>query len=140
VLARLDPQHLRLTLVPAFTRDQRWTIDSVEGDDVAVALDAGQFRHSMPYGWVVSGGHELLKPEYAPLAGAVVVYHDGTVRLVPPDRALEHSLVAVLEAFQSYPMLLMNGVAPPPLHQASQGVKMSTGISGWHSAPSGMAG
>jgi len=124
VLARLDPRQLRLALVPAFTRDQRWTIDSIEAD-VAVALDAGQFRHSMPYGWVVSEGHELLKPEYAPLAGAVVVTHDGAVRVVAPDSiGLERSQKAALEAFQSYPMLLENGIVPPPLRRASQGVSL----------------
>ncbi len=63
----------------------------VEGD-VAVALDTGPYRRSLPFGWVVSGGRELLSPEYAPLAGAVVVTHDGAVRVVAPDSiALERS-------------------------------------------------
>jgi uncharacterized protein YigE (DUF2233 family) len=124
VLIRLDPKQVRLSLVPAFLRDERWTVAQVEGD-VAVALDTGPYRRSLPYGWVVSGGKELLKPEYAPLAGAVVVSHDGTVRVVAPDEVnLERSRKAALEAFQSYPMLLQNGVVPPPLRGASQGVKL----------------
>jgi len=124
ILVRLDPRQVNFSLVPAFTREGQWSVSSVERD-VAVALDAGQFRHSLPFGWVVSGGRELLKPEFAPLAGAVVVDHHGTVRVVAPDTvALERGRGAALEAFQSYPMLLQNGVVPQPLHRASQGVNL----------------
>ena len=72
VVIPLRPRQIQLSLVPAFTRDERWTVTRVEGD-VAVALDTGPYRRSLPFGWVVSGGRELLSPEYAPLAGAVVV-------------------------------------------------------------------
>jgi uncharacterized protein YigE (DUF2233 family) len=124
VVIRLQPRQIQLSLVPAFTRDERWTVTQVE-DDVAVALDTGPYRRSLPFGWVVSGGRELLSPEYAPLAGAVVVTTDGAVRLVPPRSiALERGRGAALEAFQSYPMLLEKGVVPPPLRQASQGVNL----------------
>jgi len=124
VVIRLQPRQVQLSLVPAFTRDEAWTVTQVEGD-VAVALDTGPYRRSLPFGWVVSGGRELLSPEYAPLAGAVVVTPDGAVRVVAPDSiALERSRGAALEAFQSYPMLLEKGVVPSPLHQASQGVNL----------------
>jgi uncharacterized protein YigE (DUF2233 family) len=124
VVIRLDPRQVNLSLVPAFTRQERWTVTAVE-DDVAVALDTGPYRQTLPFGWVVSEGRELLKPEYAPLAGAVVVHHDGTVRVVAPDSVtLERSRGAALEAFQSYPMLLQAGEVPPPLHRASQGVNL----------------
>jgi len=122
VIARVDPRRIDLSLVPAFADRQDWNISGVEGD-VAVALDAGQFRGSLPFGWVVTRGRELLSPEYAPLAGAVVVTHDGTLRIVPPDSiAHERSQQTALEAFQSYPMLLQNGSVPLPLHQAGRGV------------------
>jgi uncharacterized protein YigE (DUF2233 family) len=124
VVIRLEPRQVRLSLVPAFTRDERWTVTQVEGD-VAVALDTGPYRRSLPFGWVVSGGRELLTPEYAPLAGAVVVTTDGAMRVVAPQSiALERGRRAALEAFQSYPMLLENGVVPPPLRQAAQGVNL----------------
>jgi exopolysaccharide biosynthesis protein len=78
-----------------------------------------------PFGWVVSRGHEVLAPEYAPLAGAVVVNHFGTVRIVAPNRvALERSLQTALEAFQSYPMLLQNGEVPSPLQHSGKGVDL----------------
>ena len=124
VVIRLEPRQVRLSLVPAFTRDERWTVTQVEGD-VAVALDTGPYRRSLPFGWVVSGGRELLSPEYAPLAGAVVVTTDGAVRVVAPQNvALERAHRSAIEAFQSYPMLLEKGVVPPPLRQASQGVNL----------------
>jgi exopolysaccharide biosynthesis protein len=94
--------------------------------DVAVALDAGQFRHRLPWGWVVSQGHELLPAEYAPLAGAVVVTHSGAVRIVAPDSvALERSRGTALEAFQSYPMLLQDGKVPLPLREPGHGVDLA---------------
>jgi exopolysaccharide biosynthesis protein len=54
-----------------------------------------------------------------------VVTHDGNLRVVAPNRVpLERSQKAALEAFQSYPTLLVNGVVPPPLRQASQEVSL----------------
>jgi hypothetical protein len=124
IVARVDPQQVDLSLVPTFTREEAWTIGSVERD-VAVALDAGQFRGSLPYGWVVSQGHELLPPEYAPLAGAVVVT-SGTVRVIAPDQVLsERKRGAAEEAFQSYPMLLQDGLVPFPLREAGRGVNLN---------------
>jgi exopolysaccharide biosynthesis protein len=124
IVARLDPSRVSLSLVPAFTQNETWTVADAEGD-VAVALGAGQFRHSLPFGWVVTGGRELLPPEYAPLAGAVVVDHSGAVRIVAPDRVPgERSRAAALEAFQSYPMLLHQGTVPLPLREPGRGVDL----------------
>lgn len=122
VLVRLDPRRLELSLVPAFTRDKGWTIADADSG-AALALDAGQFRHSLPWGWVVSHGREVLAPEYAPLAGAVVVDSSGTVRIVAPDSvAAERERGAAREAFQSYPILLQDGVVPRALREAGLGV------------------
>jgi hypothetical protein len=124
VVVRLDPRQVNLSLVPAFTRDEAWTIAAVDRD-VTVALDAGQFRGSLPYGWVVSRGRELLAPEYAPLAGAVVVEVSGNVRVVAPDRVLsERKRGVAQEAFQSYPMLLQGGSVPLPLREPGSGVNL----------------
>jgi uncharacterized protein YigE (DUF2233 family) len=124
VVARVDPRQIDLRLVPAFTRQQSWSLNADTG--VALAFDAGQFRHSLPYGWVVSQGVELLKPEYAPLAGAVVVDSSGGVRVVAPDEVNdERQRGAPREAFQSYPMLLQDGVIPLPLRQSGAGVNLA---------------
>lgn len=124
VLVRLDPRRLELSLAPAFTRDEGWTIADADSG-AALALDAGQFRNSLPWGWVVSKGREVLAPEYAPLAGAVVVDSSGTLRIVAPDSvAAERERGAAREAFQSYPMLLQNGEVPVSLREAGQGVDL----------------
>jgi uncharacterized protein YigE (DUF2233 family) len=124
VVVRLDPRRIALSLTPAFTEDRGWTVRDVDSS-TALALDAGQFRGSSPWGWVVTGGKELLSPQLAPLAGAVVVDATGHVRVVPPDSVeAERGRGAAVEAFQSYPMLLQNGVVPQPLREPGQGVDL----------------
>jgi uncharacterized protein YigE (DUF2233 family) len=124
VLVRLDPRRVDLSLATAFTRNESWTVADA-GAGAALALDAGQFRQSLPWGWVVSGGQEILAPQYAPLAGAVVVAASGEVRVVPPDRvAAERERGTAREAFQSYPMLLRDGVVPAPLVEPGRGVSV----------------
>ena len=125
VVVRLDPGRVDLSLVTAFTRNRGWTVADADRGAV-VALDAGQFRQSLPWGWVVSNGRELLQPEYAPLAGAVVVDRSGAVRIVLPDSvSAERRRGTAQEAFQSYPMLLYDGVVPPPLRQGGKGVDLT---------------
>jgi uncharacterized protein YigE (DUF2233 family) len=124
VVVRLDPRRVGLELAPAFTEDRGWTVRQVDSS-AALALDAGQFRGRSPWGWVVSHGKELLSPQFAPLAGAVVVDSSGLVRVVAPDSVeAERRVEAAVEAFQSYPMLLENGVVPPPLVEAGLGVDL----------------
>ena len=125
VVVRLDPRRVDLSLVTAFTRDETWTIANADSAAV-LALDAGQFRNSLPWGWVVSNSREVLAPEYAPLAGAVVVDTSGAAHIVPPDSvAAERERGTAREAFQSYPMLLLDGVVPRPLRQAGMGVDLT---------------
>jgi hypothetical protein len=122
IVVRFDPRSVNLSLVPAFAANESWSIADADSG-AALALDAGQFRGSLPWGWVVSGGRELLAPEYAPLAGAVVVDTSGTVRIVlPGDVAAERNQGTAREAFQSYPMLLEDGVVPSPLREPGRGV------------------
>jgi uncharacterized protein YigE (DUF2233 family) len=124
VVVRLDPRRVNLTLATAFTRNADWTVADVDSG-AAVALDAGQFRQSLPWGWVVSGGTEILAPQYAPLAGAVVVDRAGAVRVVPPDSvAAERGRGTARQAFQSYPMLLRDGVVPAALVESGRGVNI----------------
>lgn len=124
VLVRIDPRQVDFSLITAFTRNSRWTVADADTSTV-VALDAGQFRRSLPWGWVVSKGHEILAAEYAPLAGAVVINHSGAVRVIAPDDvAAERERGTAREAFQSYPMLLQDGVVPTALSQAGEGVNV----------------
>ncbi len=73
----------------------------------------------------MSDGREILVPQYAPLAGAVVVDSSGGVRIAAPDRvAVERGRGIASEAFQSYPMLLMDGAVPAALTEAGRGVNV----------------
>jgi exopolysaccharide biosynthesis protein len=122
ILARIDPSRVTLALETAFAHDGLWTVADAD-TSAALAVNAGQFRGSLPWGWVVSGGRELLAPQYAPLAGAVVVDPSGAVRIVPPrEVAAERRRGGIREALQSYPMLLENGTPPEPLVRAGLGV------------------
>ena len=122
VVARLDPRRVSLSLEPAFADEERWTVADAAAP-AALAVNAGQFRGSLPWGWVVTGGRQLLSPQYAPLAGAVVVDRSGGVRIVPPGGvADEQRRGEAREAFQSYPMLLENGAPPEALVRAGLGV------------------
>lgn len=124
VVARIDPRRVALALAPAFAADQDWAVRDAEGG-VAIALDAGQFRGSLPWGWVVHGGRELLAPGSGPLAGAVVVDSSGAVRVIPPDAvAAERAHGSAREAFQSYPMLLHDAAVPAPLRAPGRGVDL----------------
>jgi hypothetical protein len=122
VVVRLDPTRVELSVVPAFTDRGGWTVADADSG-AALALDAGQFRQSLPWGWVVSGGKEILSAQYAPLAGAVVVEPNGAVRVVSPDSvAAVRALGTAREAFQSYPMLLQGGAVPEALTEAGRGI------------------
>jgi hypothetical protein len=122
VVVRLDPARVDFGLDPAFDRKDEWTIADAEAG-AAVALDAGQFRGSLPWGWVLTGGREVLRPQYAPLAGAVTVDEAGRVRVVAPDSVESVRAAGGLrEAFQSYPMLLQDGAIPEPLRVPDLGV------------------
>ena len=124
VVVRIDPREVDLSLEAAFDGDVRWTVGGAR-QDVAVALNAGQFRGSLPWGWVVHEGRQLLAPRYAPLAGAVVVDSSGSVRVVPANAVqAEHARGRAREAFQSYPMLLQDGAVPLPLRDPGRGVDL----------------
>lgn len=119
VVARLDPARLRFSLDTAYRNGQAsWRIDAAPGDAVFGA-NAGQFLHSMPWGWVVLDGRPYLLPGRGPLVTTVVVDSLGAVRWrhgAPPDGT---SARHVQWAFQSYPTLLADGVVPPALRSGA---------------------
>jgi phosphodiester glycosidase len=123
VVVRLDPRLVRLSLAPAFQENRSWSI--ADAGEAILALDAGQFRHALPWGWVVTRGHEVLPPEYGALAAAVIIDSSGGVRIVSPGSlAAQRRSGAAREAFQSYPMLLQQGVTPQALRYPGRGVNI----------------
>jgi hypothetical protein len=128
ILVVLDPRRVRLETVSlrrADGRPRRWSVDSAPAGAI-VALNAGQFTSSGPWGWLVTGGEEHRAPGSGPLAPALVVDTAGAIHLVPPDSiASLRGDPAVREAFQSYPSLLVeNGEIPRALRQAGLGVDL----------------
>lgn len=128
VLVRLDPQRLRLALIDS-VRDAgtraAWSIDAAPTDAV-LALNAGQFTGAQPWGWIVRGGQEAQPPGTGPLSMALVIDGHGDARLIPVDSITwMRARGEVVEAFQSYPLLLRDGVVPEQLSGAGRGVDVA---------------
>jgi hypothetical protein len=126
VLARLDPSRFRLELDTgdAWAEGADWTIERAR--TAALALNAGQFRGTAPWGWVVHRGAELQPPGLGPLSAALVLYRDGRVDLLAPDEiAAARASGRVLEAVQSYPAILVgDGDVPEALRGPNRGVDL----------------
>lgn len=122
VVARVNPRRARFQLEMASTAGSpSWTIDKVP-TDALLAVNAGQFVRTVPWGWVVTDGREQLSALVAPLVSTVAIARSGTVTFthaVKPDSA------GVAWAFQSYPTLLRAGVVPDQLTKAGCGVDVA---------------
>lgn len=124
IALRLDPTRVHLDLM-ARTRYAglrgAWTVDSLPAEAV-LALNAGQFREGSPWGWLVQDSVERQAPGSGSVAMAVV-FDEGAVRLLTPNE-IPAARGTVRAAIQSYPMLLVDGVMPPPLRASGRGVDL----------------
>ena len=122
VVVRIDPARHRFALQLGQGMDfaPNWAVDSA-GDSALVAVNAGQFGRMLPWGWLVTAGHELAPPGFGPLSMAVVFDSSGAVRFVDADSiAGERARGRIANAFQSYPTLLAgDGTVPALLRTAS---------------------
>jgi Phosphodiester glycosidase len=118
VVVRFDPARFRVRLDTAFAHDgsAAWRLERAP-PDAAVAVNAGQFLQSMPWGWVVLDGHQFLSRGRGPLATAVVIDSGGKFHWIHGDGPVPPG-VAVAFAFQSYPTLLRHGDVPADLQAA----------------------
>ena len=99
-----------------------WTIDRAPKDAV-LAVNAGQFVGSMPWGWVVTDGAERLRPGHGPLASAIAIDRAGHVRWAHGGAIPAGSAVA---GFQSYPTLLAgDGAVPAALRSVGGGLSLT---------------
>lgn len=128
IVARIDPARVRMALDTAFTAGRAraaWSIDAVP-DDALVALNAGQFARTMPWGWVALDGREFLPPGRGPLSTGVAIDSTGRVRWISGQAI--HDPAARRGAafgFQSYPTLLAGqGKVPVALRAPGQGVNV----------------
>lgn len=127
VLARLDPAELRVELQTAPGHDElrAWTIADAPG--AVLAVNAGQFQGAAPWGWLVHAGKELQPPGVGPLSSVLVIRRSGAIELLDASEiAAARAAGDVLEAFQSYPSVLVgNGEVPAPLHGPGRGVDLA---------------
>jgi uncharacterized protein YigE (DUF2233 family) len=102
-----------------------WSLREAPSDAV-IAVNAGQFTDSAPWGWVVHRQRELQPPGVGPLAGAFVVDSAGNVDILAADALPSwRTPLRALEAVQSYPMLLTGQGSPPAaLCNAESGVDL----------------
>jgi hypothetical protein len=126
IIARLDPRALRLSLVFDLARPDlhpAWSIEKAPGDAL-LAVNAGQFGTSMPFGWVVVDGRQLLSPGRGPLASTIAFDDSGRVRWAHGDTLASSAGIAA--AFQSYPTLLAgDGVVPVALRTGGGGLSLT---------------
>ena len=124
VVARLDPARLTLAL--------HWELGAPawsEADtpaDAALAVNAGMFVGSIPWGWVVLNGGERLVPGTGPLSSAVIIRRDGSSAWVDgDDLSAWRGSPDVAFAFQSYPSLLIGDGEVPVALQGGETVNLS---------------
>lgn len=109
IIVRIDPRRVRIRVDSAFdgsVATAGWTVDRAPVDAI-VAVNAGQFVGSLPWGWVVVGGNEFLAPGHGPLSTAVVIDSSGALHWAHADGvAAVRAMHGVASAIQSYPTLL----------------------------------
>ena len=139
IVARVDPAQVHITLDTAFTEGFRagWRADRAPARAL-LAVNAGQFLETLPWGWVVLDGRQFLPPGVGPLSSAVVADRSGVVRWLHGTAAVDSAAGALrtawrrpgvdvrgVWAFQSYPTLLRGGEVPPALRGAGGGVDVA---------------
>lgn len=126
VAVRVNPSSHRFSLVALQANDGThsiWTIDSIP-DDAVVALNAGQFSSGIPWGWVVREGVEIKPPGSGTLGMALVADSAGVMSLVTIDE-IPLRRGRVMNAFQSYPALIVDGQVPWELQAPGRGVDLA---------------
>ena len=128
VVARVDPMQVRVTLDTAFTENLRadWRAERAPRRAL-LAVNAGQFLETLPWGWVVLDGRQFLPPGVGPLSSAVTVDTSGSVRWLHGTDAVDSAAASRHAgwAFQSYPTLLRGGEVPAALRGAGGGVDVA---------------
>ncbi len=102
-----------------------WCIDSASPRSV-LAMNAGQFEGSLPWGWIVQDGREVQPPRTGPLSSALVVDSEGHGAIadaaeIPGVRENRK----IILAFQSYPAILVgDGRVPEAFFAPGRGVDL----------------
>ena len=127
VLVRIDPAKVRWRLKWGM-RDEIAKEWAIERADTAalVAVNAGMFVGSGPFGWTVIDGAERKVYGSGALAPAFVVDRAGHASLVPAESLYIRTRAGnVAMAFQSYPELLrQDGEVPELIRPATAGIDL----------------
>ena len=124
VVVRLDLGRVALRLDTAFTGSLHadWSLARAPSNAV-MAVNAGQFVSSLPWGWVVLAGREYLPPGVGPTSSAFLIDSTGRVHWVHGTAVHPSAkVVRPVWAFQSYPTLLEDGAVAGALQAAGRGV------------------
>ena len=128
VLVRVDPAQVRWRLRWGMADASRksWTIGAAD-TTAAVALNAGMFTGSGPFGWTVVDGETRNSLGTGALAPAFVVDSAGVAALVPAESLPARIATGgVVLAFQSYPELLRgDGEVPAMLQRATAAIDIT---------------
>ena len=114
IAMRVDPRQFEFALVQqtkANGMTGTWTVDAAH-DDVAFAFNAGQFKETGPWGWLVLGGEERRAPGFGPLSAGIAFDSAGGIRWLPFRELSRTPGRSFRFAFQSYPTLLFDGAVP----------------------------
>lgn len=119
IAVRIEPDSFDLELVMATASNRMtgiWNVDSTAAT-AALAFNAGQFKETGPWGWLVMNSYERRDPGFGPLSAGIAIDTAGRVRWIAPAQlANARTDRSIRFAFQSYPLLLMDGVVPPLLY------------------------
>jgi hypothetical protein len=124
VAVRIDPAQFHFRLRGRLRGvEPAWSVDRAP-EAAALAFNAGQFNGITPWGWVVMEGEEIRPPGRGPLSVAISWDHEGRVRWLSPEQIdRSRGAGAIVQAFQSYPMLLdARGEVPRQIREPGLGV------------------
>jgi uncharacterized protein YigE (DUF2233 family) len=125
IVARFSAATVSLYLDTAFTtaHAQDWSLERAP-ENALLAVNAGQFEVTMPWGWVVLNGHRWLSPQHGPLSAALAQDSNGTLFWLRGNEVAQFAAKrqGIRWAFQSYPVLLSRSVVPEPLRGRGRGI------------------
>ncbi len=128
VLVRIDPAEVQWALHWGMGASDRkvWTIDSAPAEAI-LAMNAGMFNASAPFGWTVIEGAQLGAIGTGAIAPAFIVDSLGGLELVPAESLqTRRARRGVRLAFQSYPELLRDdGRLPAMIRPDSAAISLT---------------
>lgn len=127
IVARIDPRKARFRLDVAYRDHGRrpgWSLERAPRSAL-IAINAGQFLRTTPWGWVVLDGRQRQDPGVGPLSVGVGFDSSGAVHWISADSLGSAGRGKRLAfGFQSYPRLLAAGAVLPQLRNDSLGVDL----------------